>query len=76
MRARRAGYARSVTPLEDDLIEDQQRAGLASLRELDDAAFERLAALGERLRGAVAGIRGAGSLFQVAAPGAAGSAGA
>src|SRR5438552_808898 len=44
-------------------------AGLATLRELTPAAFERLAMLGERLRGAVAGsgarVAVEGSLFQV-----------
>ena len=44
-------------------------AGLATLRELTPAAFERLAMLGKRLRGAVAGsgarVAVEGSLFQV-----------
>jgi glutamate-1-semialdehyde 2,1-aminomutase len=45
-------------------------AGLATLRELTPAAFERLTGLGERLRAAVAGSPGVrvaveGSLFQV-----------
>jgi glutamate-1-semialdehyde 2,1-aminomutase len=45
-------------------------AGLATLRELRPGAFERLSALGERLRGGLAGVDGVriavdGSLFQV-----------